>query len=303
MLPGRLTGPGRSATPQAARQALPAPAAPPGSIDEAMLSTFYASAILLGIVEGLTEFLPISSTGHLIFAASLLGITGPESRLFDIVIQFGAILAVCWVYRERLYQAAAGLAREPQAQRFVGNVVIAFLPAAAAGALLHRFIKEVLFSPWVVAVTFIVGGFLILLIERMRPRPRVHDIETMSLGTALLIGCCQVLAMIPGVSRAGATIMGALMLRVDRPAATEFSFFLAIPTMLGAAVFDLWKNRAILSFDGALSIAIGFVVAFIAALFVVRRLVDFVSRHGFGVFAWYRIIVGAIALAALALSS
>jgi undecaprenyl-diphosphatase len=264
-----------------------------------MFSAVYASAILLGIVEGFTEFLPISSTGHLILADRLLGVGGPESKLFDIVIQLGAILAVCWVYRERLYHAVAGMVTDTLSRRFVANIVIAFLPAAVAGVLLHRFIKDVLFSAWVVAISFIVGGFLILVIERIRPRPRVHDIEAMSLGTALAIGCCQVLAMIPGVSRAGATIMGALMLRVDRPAATEFSFFLAIPTMLGATVYDLYKNRAILSFDGAMLIAIGFVVAFIAALFVVRRLVDFVSRHGFGVFAWYRIVAGAIALMAL----
>ena len=268
-----------------------------------MFSTLYLSAILLGIVEGLTEFLPISSTGHLILADRLLGIEGPESKLFDIVIQLGAILAVCWVYRERLLHAAAGILSEPSAQHFVANIVIAFLPAAVAGVFLYRIIKDFLFSPWVVAISLIIGGILILLIERVRPRPRIADIETMSLGTAIAIGCCQVLAMIPGVSRAGATIMGALMLRVDRPAATEFSFFLAIPTMLGATVYDLYKNRAILSFDGAVLIAIGFVVAFIAAMFVVRRLVDFVSRHGFGVFAWYRIVVGAIALVALWLTA
>ena len=264
-----------------------------------MVPALFASAILLGIIEGLTEFLPISSTGHLILADRLLGLEGPESKLFDIVIQLGAILAVCWVYRDRLFGAVLGLASEPPAQRFVINVVIAFLPAAIAGVFLYRIIKEVLFSPWVVAVSLIVGGFLILLIERVRPRPWIHDVETMSPATALGIGCCQILAMIPGVSRAGATIMGALMLRVDRPAATEFSFFLAIPTMLGATVYDLYKNRAILSFDNGLLIAIGFVVAFIAAMFVVRRLVDFVSRHGFGPFAWYRIILGAIALIAL----
>jgi undecaprenyl-diphosphatase len=267
----------------------------------------YVSAILLGIVEGLTEFLPISSTGHLLLFDRLLGIEGPESKLFDIVIQLGAILAVCWVYRERLVNAVRGLTSQPGAQRFTANIVIAFLPAAVAGVALHGFIKDVFFdpkiAPWVVSIAFVTGGFVILLIERVRPRPRVHDIETMSLRTALAIGCCQVLAMIPGVSRAGATIMGALMLRVDRPAATEFSFFLAIPTMLGATVYDLYKNRAILSFDGAVLIAIGFVVAFIAALFVVRRLVEFVSRHGFGVFAWYRIVVGAIALVTLALSA
>jgi undecaprenyl-diphosphatase len=264
-----------------------------------MLAALFASAIILGIVEGLTEFLPISSTGHLILAAEILGFTGPGSKVFEIVIQLGAILAVCWAYRERLFAAAAGLTSDPAAQRFVANIVIAFLPAAIAGVLLHRFIKEVLFSPWVVAVSFVVGGFLILLIERIRPRARVHQIEAMSLRTALGIGFCQVLAMIPGVSRAGATIMGALMLRVDRPAATEFSFFLAIPTMLGATVYDLYKNRAILSLEGTLMIAVGFIVAFVAALFVVRRLVAFVSEHGFGVFAWYRIVVGTIALVGL----
>ena len=263
-----------------------------------MLSAL-ASAIFLGIVEGLTEFLPISSTGHLILFDTLLGLEGPESKLFDIVIQLGAILAVCWVYRERLLAAAAGIVSQPGAQRFVATVTIAFLPAAIAGVLFHRIIKELLFSPWVVAISLIVGGFAILVIERIRPRSRVHSVDAMSLRTALAIGCCQVLAMVPGVSRAGATIMGALMLRVDRPTATEFSFFLAIPTMFGASVFDLWKNRAILSLDGAALIAVGFVVAFIAALIVVRQLVAFVSRHGFGVFAWYRILVGGIALVAL----
>src|SRR3954451_4608732 len=160
-----------------------------------MLSALFASAILLGIVEGETEFLPISSTGHLILADRLLGLEGPESKLFDIGSQLGALLAVCWVYRERLFHAVIGLGSEPPAQRFVANIVIAFLPAAIAGVLLYRIIKEVLFSPWVVAISFIVGGLLILLIERVRPRPRVHDIETMSLGTALAVGCCQVLAM------------------------------------------------------------------------------------------------------------
>jgi len=267
-----------------------------------MLPTLFASAILLGIIEGLTEFLPISSTGHLILADRLLGLEGPESKLFDIVIQLGAILAVCWVYRDRLFRAIEGLVTQRTQQRFVANIIIAFLPAAIAGVFLYRIIKDVLFSPWVVAVSFIVGGFLILLIERVRPRPTVTDVDQLSWGAALGIGCCQILAMIPGVSRAGATIMGALMLRVDRPAATQFSFFLAIPTMFGATVYDLYKNRAILSTDGAVLIAVGFIVAFIAAMFVVRRLVDFVSRHGFGVFAWYRIIVGAIALIALTLA-
>src|SRR5262249_26088689 len=170
-----------------------------GSTVEIMLLGLFASAILLGIVEGLTEFLPISSTGHLILADRLLGLEGPESKLFDIVIQLGAILAVCWVYRERLFRAVEGLATQRTQQRFVANIVIAFLPAAIAGVILYRIIKDVLFSPWVVAVSFIVGGFLILLIERYRPRPSVDDVDQLTWGTAVGIGCCQILAMIPGV--------------------------------------------------------------------------------------------------------
>ena len=267
-----------------------------------MHSADYLSAALLGIVEGLTEFLPVSSTGHLILADSLLGIGGPESKLFDIVIQLGAILAVCWVYRERFTHAALGLTSDPISQRFVANVVIAFLPAAVAGVFAYRLIKEVLFSPWVVAIALIVGGILILIIERVRPRPQILDVDQMKLRTALGIGCCQILAMIPGVSRAGSTIMGAMMLRVDRAAATQFSFFLAVPTMLGATVYDLYKNRAIVTVEGGELIAIGFVVAFVCALFVVRTLVGFVSRHGFGVFAWYRIAIGSVALLLLVMS-
>ncbi len=264
-----------------------------------MPSADYLTAGLLGIVEGLTEFLPVSSTGHLILADALLGIEGPASKLFDIVIQLGAILAVCWVYRARFTAAAAGISSDPISQRFVANIVIAFLPAAVVGVVAHRFIKEVLFSPWVVAISLIVGGILILVIERVRPRPRIENVDDMKMRTALAIGCCQILAMIPGVSRAGATIMGAMMLRVDRAAATQFSFFLAVPTMLGATVYDLYKNRAILSVENGTLIAIGFVVAFLCALFVVRTLVGFVSRHGFGVFAWYRIALGGVALALL----
>jgi undecaprenyl-diphosphatase len=261
-----------------------------------MPSADYLTAGLLGVVEGLTEFLPVSSTGHLILADTLLGIEGPASKLFDIVIQFGAILAVCWVYRERFTEAALGLISDATSQRFVANILIAFLPAVVAGVFLYRLIKEVLFSPWVVAVSLIIGGILILVIERVRPQPQILDVDQMRMRTALGIGCCQILAMIPGVSRAGATIMGAMMLRVDRAAATQFSFFLAVPTMLGAAVYDLYKNRAILSVENATIIAIGFVVAFFCALFVVRTLVGFVSRHGFGVFAWYRIAIGTVAL-------
>ena len=266
-----------------------------------MPSADYSTAGLLGLVEGLTEFLPVSSTGHLILADALLGIEGPASKLFDIVIQLGAILAVCWVYRERFLGAAAGLFSDATAQRFVANIVVAFLPAAVVGVFAYRLIKDVLFSPWVVAVSLVIGGFLILLVERVRPPPRVESVDDIRLRRAFGIGCCQILAMIPGVSRAGATIMGAMMLGIDRAAATQFSFFLAVPTMLGAAVYDLYKNRAILSVDNLTIIAIGFVVAFLSALFVVRTLVGFVSRHGFGVFAWYRIVVGGLALVLLVL--
>jgi undecaprenyl-diphosphatase len=195
-----------------------------------------------------------------------------------------------------------GLTSDPVSQRFVANVVIAFLPAAVVGVMAHRVIKEVLFSPWVVAVALIVGGILILIIERVRPRPQILHVDQMKLRTALGIGCCQILAMIPGASRAGSTIMGAMMLRVDRAAATQFSFFLAVPAMLGATVYDLYKNRAILTVEGEELIAIGFIVAFVCALFVVRTLVGFVSRHGFGVFAWYRIAIGSVALLLLVMS-
>ena len=206
---------------------------------------------------------------------------------------------MCWVYRERLFNAVTGMLSDASAQRFVTNIVIAFLPAAVAGLFLHRFIKEVLFSPWVVAVSLVIGGFLILLIERITAAAAgTHcrgDADTHRARRRVLSDP----PMIPGVSRAGATIMGALMLGVSRPAATEFSFFLAIPTMFAASAYDLYKSRGELSFDNGAVIAIGFVVAFFAALIVVRWLVDFVSRHGFGVFAWYRIVLGTVALVGL----
>jgi undecaprenyl-diphosphatase len=264
-----------------------------------MLSSVYVLAIIMGAVEGFTEFLPISSTGHLILADEILGFQGPPGRVFEIVIQLGAILAVCWAFRGRIIEAVAGLATEPRQQRFAGNIIIAFLPAAVIGVFAHNFIKSVLFSPWVVAIAFIVGGILILIVERIRPEPRVEEIDELRLRDALAIGFCQCLAMIPGVSRSGATIMGALMFRVDRAPATYFSFFLAIPTMLGATVYDLYKNRDALSGNDLSIIAVGFIAAFIFALPVVHGLVRFISRHGFGLFAWYRIAAGLIALAAL----
>lgn len=256
-------------------------------------------ALFLGVVEGLTEFVPVSSTGHLILLVDLLGFDGPPGRTFEIAVQLGAILAICWVYRAKLFGVALGLASEPADRRFALNVIVAFVPAMLLGASLHGFIKNVLFSPWVVSVALIVGGIAILWIERNLPVPQVRDVDEMSPWLAFKIGSCQVLAMIPGVSRSGATIMGALLMRVDRKTATEFSFFLAIPTMLGATVYDLHKNRALLDLGDFHVIGVGFLAAFVAALLVVRWVVKFVQTHGFSPFGWYRIAVGSAMLALL----
>ncbi len=252
------------------------------------------SALILGAVEGLTEFLPVSSTGHLILLGHLLGFQNEFGKLFEIVIQLGAILAVVVFSLPRLWRVVAGLGSDAGARRFAWAVIIAFLPAAVLGALLHNFIKNVLFSPWVVVTTLVLGGLAILALERLAPKPRIREIEALPMPTALGIGFCQALAMIPGVSRAGATILGAEMLGVDRRVATEFTFYLAIPTMLGATVFDLWKSRAALSGGGTELIAIGFVTAFVVAIPVVRGLIGFVGRHGLTPFAWYRIAVGLV---------
>ena len=261
--------------------------------------TTLVQAAFLGVVEGLTEFLPVSSTGHLILLVDLLGFQGPPGRVFEIVVQLGAILAVVVAYAPLLFGVVARLPSDPGARRFVVAVLVAFLPAAVLGAALHGFIKGVLFTPWVVCVALIAGGVAILLIERMRRVVKWRDIEAFTPGLALQIGCFQVLAMIPGVSRSGATIMGSLLLGVDRRTAALFSFFLAIPTMTGATLYDVYKNRGTLDWSGAEVIAIGFVTAFISALLVVRWLVGFVGRHGFAPFAWYRIAVGGVMLAVL----
>ncbi len=251
-------------------------------------------ALLLGVVEGLTEFLPVSSTGHLILVGDLIGFQGPPGKVFEVVIQLGAIGAVCWVYFDRFLRAATGLFTEPAQFRFARNILLAFLPSVVVGVFAYHAIKTYLFDPWVVVVTLILGGIAILVIERHLPAPQDHAVEEMSASTALYIGLCQCVSMIPGVSRAGATIMGAMLLGVDRRTATEFSFFLAVPTMIAASVYDLYKNRAVLSADNLELIALGFVVAFFAALIVVRGLIGFVSRHGFGPFAWYRIVIGVV---------
>ncbi|MCW5750948.1 MAG: undecaprenyl-diphosphate phosphatase [Alphaproteobacteria bacterium] len=264
-------------------------------------SSSFLIAILLGIVEGLTEFIPVSSTGHLILLIDLLQFQGPPGKVFEIAIQFGAILAVCWLYRARFWSVLTGMTHEAASRRFVVNILLGFLPAAVIGVLAHGFIKSVLFSPWVVASTLVVGGFAILWIERHLPAVKVETVEQITPLLALKIGFCQTVAMIPGVSRSGATIMGALLLGTGRKAATEFSFFLAVPTMLGATVYDLWKNRAALDLEGSGLIAAGFIAAFFAAMLVVRGAIAFISRHGFAPFAWYRIVIGGIMLAILML--
>ena len=253
-------------------------------------------ALLLGVVEGLTEFIPVSSTGHLILLIDILKFQGPEGKVFEIVIQLGAILAVCWLYRKKLIDVLLGLPKQQEAQKFAFNVTLAFLPAAVLGVMFHGFIKEVLFSPAVVSVSLVVGGVLILIIEKNAPKPKYDSIEQISFKTAIMIGFAQALAMIPGTSRSGATIMGSLLLKVERKTATEFSFFLAIPTMLGATVYDLYKNRDVLSFDNVAIIAIGFLAAFAAALLVVRSVINFISNHGFKPFAYYRIALGSLML-------
>lgn len=263
----------------------------------------WINAALMGFVEGLTEFLPVSSTGHLLLMADILKFKGPEGKVFEIVIQFGAILAVVVVYFQRLWKVLIDAPKSPAARRFISVVLLAFLPAMALGAAAHDFIKNVLFNPMVVSISFIVGGFAILWIEKHAPKPRVNSVEGMSIKTALWIGVFQCLAMIPGVSRSGATIMGALMLKVDRKTAAEFSFFLAIPTMAAATAYDLYKNFGTLTADDGVMIAVGFVTAFLSALIVVKTFVAFISRHGFAPFAWYRIAAGALALGALLASN
>ncbi|MPY75636.1 MAG: undecaprenyl-diphosphate phosphatase [Alphaproteobacteria bacterium] len=250
------------------------------------------NAILLGVIEGATEYLPVSSTGHLIVFVDLLGFIGPPGKVFEIVIQVGAVLAVCLLYFGKLFGVLRDFTADPAARRFVYAILLAFLPAAVLGVLLHKYIKAYLFSPAVVATTLILGGIAILVIERLRPVPRVRSIEAFGPRLALGIGLIQCIAMIPGVSRSGATILGALLLGVERKTAAEFSFFLAIPTLFGAAVYDLWSNRESLTGDGALLLLIGFAAAFVTAMLVVRWMIDFVSRNGFGLFAWYRIVFG-----------
>ena len=257
-------------------------------------------ALILGIVEGLTEFLPISSTGHLILTGSLLGYTGEQAKVFEIVIQAGAILAVCWEFRAKLGAVLVGLRTDERAQRFALNLVVAFLPAAVLGLAFNKIIKAALFAPVPVALAFIVGAVIILWAERrQRARPdtvRIDDVDDLRWTDALKIGCAQALALVPGTSRSGATIIGGMLFGLSRRAATEFSFFLAIPTLFAACIYEAVKNRHLLHATDLPAFGVGFVAAFVSAFLCVRWLLRYVSRHDFTPFAWYRIVFGLVIL-------
>ncbi|HEX7634844.1 MAG TPA: undecaprenyl-diphosphate phosphatase [Noviherbaspirillum sp.] len=258
-------------------------------------------ALIMGIVEGLTEFLPISSTGHLILAGSLLNFTGEKMKVFEIVIQAGAILAVCWEYRAKIASVLSGLSYDPKAKKFAVNLIVAFLPAAALGFLLNSKIKALLFAPVPVALAFIIGGLVILWVERRhRNRPvaaRINSVEEMSALDAFKVGCAQAFALIPGTSRSGATIIGGMLFGLSRRAATEFSFFLAIPTLFAATFYSLFKERALLSAADMPLFGIGTVAAFVSAFLCVRWLLRYISSHDFTAFAWYRIVFGLVVIA------
>ena len=254
---------------------------------------------MLGVLEGLTEFIPVSSTGHILLAGHFLGFKS-TGKTFEVLIQLGAILAILSVYAAKLWQIATRLPADQESRRFVFGILLAFLPAAVIGALAYDFIKTILFeSPLTICTALIVGGFLLLWIERLPLKQQYDDVMDFPLGLCLKIGFFQCLAMIPGTSRSGATIAGALLMGTSKRAAAEFSFFLAMPTMLGAFVLDLSQNYDQLSADDVTVIVAGFIAAFVAAVFVVRWLLDYVSRHGFSVFAWWRIAVGTLGLVGL----
>ena len=268
-----------------------------------------AKAAILGIVEGLTEFLPISSTGHLILAGSLLDFTGEMAKVFEVAIQTGAMLAVVWEYRERLGRTVRGVGHDPVARRFALNVLIAFLPAACFGLLLGGLVKAHLFHPVPVATAFIVGGIVILLVERHHRRAygerdlegtrraRVESVDDMTPADALKVGLVQCLALIPGTSRSGATIIGSLLFGFSRRCATEFSFYLGIPTLIGAGAYSVWKQRELLDWHDLPLFAVGSAFAFASALLCIRWLIRYVSTHDFTIFAWYRIVFGLVVLA------
>jgi len=259
-------------------------------------------AAVLGVVEGLTEFLPVSSTGHLLLLERFFGFDDDDfGKTFVVLIQLGAILAILSIYFTRLWRIATGMFTDPAARRFVIGVLLAFLPAAVVGLAAHGFIKSVLFNPWVVCFSLIVGGAILLWVDQIDFQPRYHDATTFSLPMYLTIGIAQCLAMIPGVSRSGATIVSSMLLGSDKRSAAEFSFFLAIPTMVGAFSLDLYKNYKLMTADNTLLVVVGFAVSFVAAWIVVRSFLDYVTRHGFALFAWWRVVVGTLGLIGLAI--
>ena len=256
-------------------------------------------AAFLGLIEGLTEFIPVSSTGHLLLAGHFLGFES-AGRTFEVVIQLGAVLAILTIYSARLWNVFSAAPNDPQARRFIWSVLIAFMPAVVIGVLAHDFIKTVLFeTPMLIAIMLIIGGFILLVVDRIAPEPRHDDAMDFPLPMALKIGFIQCLAMIPGTSRSGATIVGALMLGASKRAAAEFSFFLSMPTMAGAFAYDLYKNRDVLDASALGEIAVGFVMAFLSAVLVVKWLLGYVSKHGYALFGYWRIIVGGLAVIAL----
>jgi undecaprenyl-diphosphatase len=257
----------------------------------------WIKVIILGAVEGFTEFLPISSTGHLIVAGQLLGFNDEKGKIFEIVIQTGAMFAIIWEYRARFSSLLFGVARDRKAQQFVLNLFIAFLPAAVLGLAFGKYIKAALFNPVAVAIAFIVGGFIILWAERRKHTIRVHSVDDMTWRDALKVGCAQAFALIPGTSRSGATIIGGLFFGLSRRAATEFSFFLAVPTLIAAGAYDLFKNRNLFEASDLGTFAVGMLVSFICAYLCVRWLLRYIATHDFTVFAWYRIVFGMLVLA------
>src|SRR5882762_10453970 len=259
-------------------------------------------AVILGIVEGVTEFLPVSSTGHMLLVKRFFGLgEGAFWDSFVVLIQLGAILAIVAIYFAKLWRIALGMFSKPEDGRFVIGVLVAFLPAAVIGAAAGGYIKAYLFNPWVVCFSLIVGGAILMWVDQLDLDPHEHDATTFPLPMYLSIGFAQCLAMIPGVSRSGASIVAAMLLGADKHAAAEFSFFLAIPTMVGAFAYESYKNRADMSFDHLGIIAIGFVVSFVTAIIVVKTFLSYVTRHGFTLFAWWRVIVGTLGLIALAM--
>ncbi len=255
----------------------------------------FLKAITLGVIEGLTEFLPVSSTAHLLLASYLIDFWTIKNNLFEIVIQFGAILAILVLYRKRVFELVLKI-KEKKQQKFILNLIIAFLPAAIIGGLFHGFIKQYLFANLVIALALIIGGVIMILIERKKPKSQIEDVENISLKAAFFIGLFQALAMVPGISRSGATIIGGILLGLNRKAAAEFSFFLAIPTIAAASFYDLLKNYRELSFDNMELILVGMIASFISALLVIKWFIHFISRNSFAVFGIYRIALGVLVI-------